>query len=101
MILVQFFWANCSFALVRSFDISDLSNSLTVPHLSWAIWVNCSQSLIWFEWSEQMSDEQMSEFPALFAGPQEIECSVYTQVSVYVTLNFKLGRVMVVFIQAA
>ena len=33
----------------RSFVLSDLSDSLTVAHLSWAIWANCSQSLIWFE----------------------------------------------------
>ena len=40
----------------RSFDMSDLSDSFTVTHLSWAIWANCSQLLIW---SELMSDEQM------------------------------------------
>ena len=40
--------------MARFFVMSDLSNSLTVAHLSWAIWAN--------EW---MSDEQMSEFPAL------------------------------------
>ena len=32
------------------------------------------------------------------ARPQEIECSIRTQLSVYETLNFKLGSVMVVFI---
>ena len=47
---------------IRSFIMSDLSESLTVAHLSWAIWANHSQSLIW---SELMSDEQMSEFPTL------------------------------------
>ena len=51
----------------RSFPLSNLSDSLTVAHLSWAIWANRSQSLIWFERNEQMSDEQMSEFPALAA----------------------------------
>ena len=39
-----------------SFDMSDLSNSLTVAHLSWAIWANRSQLLIWFERSEWMSE---------------------------------------------
>ena len=38
-----------------SFDMSDLSNSLTVAHLSWAIWANRSQLLIWSERSEGMS----------------------------------------------
>ena len=60
-----------------------LSDSLTVAHLSWAIWANSSQPLIWFEQNEQMSewamsewvnerwanqwmsDERMSKFPAL------------------------------------
>ena len=62
-------WANGSrllicqeqFAHSRSFDLSDLSDSLTVAHLSWAIWANH----IWYEWNERMSDEQMSKFPAL------------------------------------
>ena len=36
-----------------------MSNSLRVAHLSWAIWANRSQLLIWFE---RMSDEQMSEW---------------------------------------
>ena len=57
----------------RSFPLRDLSDSLTVAHLSWAIWANRSQSLIWFERNEQMSkwanermsDERMSKFPAL------------------------------------
>ena len=59
------------FAHSHSFDMSDLSNSLTVAHLSWAIWANRSQSLIWFEQNERMrkmsewANEQMSEFPAL------------------------------------
>ena len=46
-------------------DLSDLSDSLTVSHLSWAIWANHSQSLILFEQNEQMSEEQKSKFPAL------------------------------------
>ena len=53
--------------------MSNLSSFLTVSHLSWAIWVYCSQVLIWSEWfewmskwvNEQMSDERMSEFPTL------------------------------------
>ena len=44
----------------RSFVLSNLSDSLTVTHLSWAILGNRSQSLIWFE-----QNERMSEFPAL------------------------------------
>ena len=32
----------------HSFPLSDLSDSLMVAHLSWAIWANRSQSLIWF-----------------------------------------------------
>ena len=69
-------WANCSWSLIfgqrnerlpqiAHFKLSDLSDSLMVAHLSWAIWANCSQWLIWFERNEWMSDEQMSEFPAL------------------------------------
>ena len=63
-ILSLVFWANRSFlrkneqmsdSLIRSFLVSDLSNSLTVAHLYWAIWEICSQSLIWFEQNEQMS----------------------------------------------
>ena len=53
------------FAHSHSFDISDLSDSLTVAHLSWANWANHSQLLIWFKRKEQMSDEQMNKFPAL------------------------------------
>ena len=42
------------FAHCRSFDMRDLSDLLTVAHLSWAIWANCSQSLIWFErWANE------------------------------------------------
>ena len=50
------------FAHGRSFNMSDLSDSLTVAHLSWEIWSNWSQSLIWFEQSEQMSKWAMSEW---------------------------------------
>ena len=47
-------------SLIRSFIMSNLSELLTVAHE--VIWANCSQLLIW---SEQMSDDQMSEFPTL------------------------------------
>ena len=47
-------WAICSF------DMSDLSDWITGAHLSWAIWANHSQSLIWLERSERMR-----EFPTL------------------------------------
>ena len=50
------------FAHSRSFVLSDLSDLLTVAHLSWAIWVNCSKSLIWFERNEPMSEWVMSEW---------------------------------------
>ena len=50
------------FAHCHSFNMSDLIDSLTVPHLSCAIWANRSQSLIWFERSEQMSKWAMSEW---------------------------------------
>ena len=84
-IVVKFFWANCSFFVInranerfahfliyherpeqithgRSFVMSDLSDLLTVAPLSWAIWANHSQSLIWFEQSEQMSELAMSKW---------------------------------------
>ena len=74
-------WVNCSLLIIcherpeqftpsRSFDMSDLSDLLTVAHLSWAIWSNRSQSLIWLEQSEQMSDERMIKFPTLFKMEQ-------------------------------
>ena len=47
-------------SLIRSFIMSNLSELLTVAHE--VIWANCWQLLIW---SEQMSDDQMSEFPTL------------------------------------
>ena len=80
----RFFYQKClSELLIRSFIMSDLSESLTVAHLSWAtwaicsrllicleqpehsltvahfpwaIWANRSQSFMWFEWNEQMND---------------------------------------------
>ena len=42
---------------IRSFIMSDRSESLTVAHLSWVILANHSQLLNW--------SEQMSEFPTL------------------------------------
>ena len=47
------------FASSRSFVLSDLSESLTFAHLSWAIWAN--------EWmsDKRMSNKRMSEFPTL------------------------------------
>ena len=42
------------------FVLSDLSVSFTVAHLSWAIWVNRSQLLIWSQQSERKS-----KFPTL------------------------------------
>ena len=48
-----------------SFVMSNLSTSLTVAHLSWAIWVNGSQLLIKISNFEQMSNERMSKFPTL------------------------------------
>ena len=39
----------------RSFVMSDLSDLLTVPVLTWSTWVNRSQSLICPEWSERIA----------------------------------------------
>ena len=53
--------------------MSNLSDSFTVAHLSWVIWANCSQSLIWFERNGQMSKWEMSEWansqPCFFVTP--------------------------------
>ena len=45
-----------------SFVMSDLSDLLTVALLTWVTWANHSQSLIWFERSEQMSEWAMSKW---------------------------------------
>ena len=45
-----------------TFPLSDLSDSLMIAHLSWAIWSNRSLSLIWFEQNEQMSKWAMSKW---------------------------------------
>ena len=50
------------FAHGCSFDMSDLSDLLTVAHLSWGIWANRSQLLIWFDRSERMSKWAMSQW---------------------------------------
>ena len=47
-----------------SFPLSNLSDSLTVAHLSWAIWVNPSQLLIWFERNEQMREWANERIPS-------------------------------------
>ena len=58
-------------------NLSDLSDSLTVAHLSWAICANRSQSLIWFE-----QNEQMSKFPALFYSSIELH-SIKNKTTLY------------------
>ena len=45
-----------------SFVMNNLSNLLTVTHLSWLIRENRSQWLIWSEHSEQMSEWAMSKW---------------------------------------
>ena len=52
MILVKFFGAN------RSFILRDLSELLTVTHLSWGTWAICSHllfSVFWYERPEQFA----------------------------------------------
>ena len=84
-------WANCSRSLIChewpeqfthscSFNISDLSDSLTVAYLFWAIWANHSQMLIWFEQSERMS-----KFPAL----EKFDFAVCSRLR---SQNFMLGQ---------
>ena len=48
------------FANDCSFDMSNLSDLLTVAHLSWVIWANPSQSLISFGQNERMSNERIT-----------------------------------------
>ena len=85
-------------SLICSFPLSNLSKPLTVAHLSWVTWAICSRSLIsserperfthgpsfvlsdlselltvahfiWVKWAnEGMSNEWMSELPALKRG---------------------------------
>ena len=67
--------SGCSFVISDRSDLfmvahfwwifGELSNSLTVALLSWAIWANCSQSLFKMSNFEQKSDEPMREFPTL------------------------------------
>ena len=42
-----------------------LSDSHTVAHLSWAIWANCAQSLIWYERSERWANSQPWFIPSV------------------------------------
>ena len=81
---------NLSESLIRSLIMSDLSDSLTVAHLSWATWAIRSRSLFWHERPERFprshsfvlsdlsesltvaqliwaiwANERMSKFPAL------------------------------------
>ena len=49
------------------FDMSNLSDSLTVAHLSWSIWANRSRSLISSEQFERMSKWANSQ-------PEKITC---------------------------
>ena len=83
----------CSFALLsansHSFVMSNLSGSLTVAHLSWAIWANCWQLLIWSERSERMSDEWMREFPTLpkISSQTNIEYRIQIQ-----SKNIEVGK---------
>ena len=53
------------FAHSCSLVMSDLSKLLTFAHMPRAIWAICSRSLICSERFERMSDERMNKFPAL------------------------------------
>ena len=46
---------------VTPFPLNNLSDSLRVTHLSWAIWANCSQSLIWFERNERIPSPVLTD----------------------------------------
>ena len=68
-------WVICSKKrAICSFIMSDLSESLTVAHLSWAIWANRTQLLIWSEGSEQMSKWANSQ-PCAFHTVADLTCS--------------------------
>ena len=44
-----------SYSLISSFLVSDLSDSLTIPHFLWEMWADCSWSLIFSEQPEQFA----------------------------------------------
>ena len=52
--------------------MSDLSDSLTVANLSWAILANGSQLLIWFEQNEGMKDEWIPSPEFLVRNPRVV-----------------------------
>ena len=85
-------WGIRSRLLISSEDLSD---SLTVAHLSWAIWANRSQSFIWFEQNEQKSkwaNEQMSEW-AMSEWANSQPCrSQIISASICVKFNFRRSK---------
>ena len=60
------------FAHGRSFVMSDLNNSLTVAHVSWAIWAKRSQSLIKMSNFEWMRDEPIGAQLFWLIGPPKL-----------------------------
>ena len=46
-------------SLIRSFLVSDLSDSLTIAHFLWAPWANRSRTLIWFKRNERWANERI------------------------------------------
>ena len=102
-------WAICSWSLICldrperfahrcSFVLSNLSESLLVAHLSWGeIWAKRSQSLIWFERNEHMSDWAMSIWansqPWILVSHVAYEsCICICMYIVHNVLHFKLGN---------
>ena len=64
--LILISWIEAIWAPDKQAKMVSLKNSFSwiysrKIHLSWAIWANRSQSLIWFERNEQMSEWAMSE----------------------------------------
>ena len=57
----------------RSFLVSDLSDSLTFAHLSWATWGNCSRLLFWHEQPVQFATQSLILFFLLFLYLQPIK----------------------------
>ena len=72
-------------AHIRSFVMSDLSDLLTVAHLSWATWANSSHSLICPEGFERMSKWAMNEWansqPWIISGSGTKRAVVFVCVS--------------------